>query len=259
MMNRILKINKLRNTLPIVSHQIPALVVSKGIVENDIIGEFPIHRVYCVGRNYREHALEMGHDPNVESPLFFQKPSDAITTKMSISYPPMTDNLHYEGELVVAISKGGHKISLDDAMTHVCGYALACDLTRRDLQAEAKRKGRPWEAAKAFDDSAPCSPLVLFSENQSLKNNYRLITKVNGSIKQQATLGEMIWSIPQIIFHLSQYYQLQPGDLILTGTPAGVSSLEIGDNVEISLCDEDESDHLHHIIPSCNFNLLTPT
>ena len=259
-MNQILKINKLRNTLPIISHQIiPGLVVSKGINENDTIGEFPINRVYCVGRNYREHALEMGHDPNVESPLFFQKPSDAITTKMNIAYPPMTSNLHFEGELVVAISKGGQNISLDDAMTHVCGYALACDLTRRDLQSEAKRKGRPWELAKAFDHSAPCSPLVLFSENQSLKNEFRLTTKVNGSIKQQATLGEMIWSIPQIIFHLSQYYQLQPGDLILTGTPAGVSSLDIGDNVEISLCDEDESHDSTHIIPSCNFTLLPPT
>ena len=219
--------------------------------------EFPIRRVYCVGRNYREHAIEMGHDPDREPPFFFQKPSDAVfvcnktvstssggSSSSSIPYPPMTSSLHYEGELIVAIGKDGLRIQVEDAMNHVYGYSIGCDLTRRDLQSDAKKMGRPWDAAKGFDFSCPMSPIVP-KEDIKMDANVSIQLKVNGSTRQQSTIGSMIYSVPEIISNLSQLFRLQAGDIILTGTPAGVSHLNIGDEVSITCGD---------LIP-CNFTV----
>lgn len=206
--------------------------------------EFPIRRIYCVGRNYREHAIEMGGNPDREPPFFFQKPSDAIvvcdpaaaavaTTSTYIPYPPMTSSLHYEGELIVAIGKDGLRIQAENAMNHVYGYAVGCDLTRRDLQSEAKKMGRPWDAAKGFDHSCPMSPIVP-KENINLDANASIELTVNNSIRQHAAIENMIYSVPEVISNLSQLFQLKKGDLILTGTPAGVSHLDVGDNVSIA-------------------------
>jgi fumarylpyruvate hydrolase len=203
--------------------------------------EFNIRRIFCVGRNYREHALEMGANPDREVPFFFMKPADAAVVcsnaTTSVPYPPMTSSLHHEGELIVAIGKDGLRISVEDAMDHVYGYALGCDLTRRDLQSEAKKSGRPWDAAKGFDASCPMSPIIPKGELGALKEESELLLKVNGTIRQQSPIGNMIYSIPEIIHHVSQLFCLRAGDLILTGTPAGVSDLNVGDQVSISCGD----------------------
>mmetsp|Transcript_4113 Transcript_4113/g.10444 ORF Transcript_4113/g.10444 Transcript_4113/m.10444 type:complete len:276 (+) Transcript_4113:31-858(+) len=218
--------------------------------------EFPIRRIYCVGRNYREHALEMGGNPDREPPFFFQKPSDAIvvcnpetagTTITSVSYPPMTSSLHYEGELIVAIRKDGLRVPVDKAMDHVYGYSVGCDLTRRDLQSEAKKTGRPWDAAKGFDGSCPMSPIVPKGDT-TLDSDSSIHLSVNNSTRQQSTIGSMIYSVPEIISNLSQLFRLCQGDLILTGTPAGVSHLNVGDSVSIKCGD---------LIP-CNFAVGEP-
>jgi len=203
--------------------------------------EFPIRRVYCVGRNYRAHALEMGGDPDKEPPFFFQKPTDSVVVCHSeattcLPYPPMTSSLHFEGELIVAIREGGLRIPVDRAMDHVYGYSIGCDLTRRDLQSEAKKRGRPWDTSKGFDRSCPMSPIVI-KEDANLNAGSTLRLKVNDSIRQESTIGKMIHSVPEIISNLSQFFRLHPGDLILTGTPAGVSSLNIGDQVSITCGD----------------------
>mmetsp|Transcript_24186 Transcript_24186/g.52157 ORF Transcript_24186/g.52157 Transcript_24186/m.52157 type:complete len:272 (+) Transcript_24186:73-888(+) len=209
--------------------------------------EFPIRRIYCVGRNYREHAIEMGGNPDREPPFFFQKPSDAIvvcnptatptpTTTTCIPYPPMTSSLHYEGELIVAIGKDGLRINAENAMDHVYGYAVGSDLTRRDLQSESKKMGRPWDAAKGFDHSCPMSPIIP-KENINLDANVSIQLAVNNSIRQQSAIGNMIYSVPEIISNLSQLFRLCQGDLILTGTPAGVSHLNVGDGVSITCGD----------------------
>ena len=199
---------------------------------------FPIHRIYCVGRNYREHALEMGHNPDREQPFFFQKPADAVTTSPWVPYPTQTSNLHYEAELVVAIGKEGRNLqTLEQANDLVFGYALACDLTRRDLQDQAKKLSRPWDASKGFDHSAPMTSIVtredIGDEDVFLQTEIKLW--VNGELKQSAPLSHMIWSIPETIQHLSTYFTLLPGDLIMTGTPAGVGKLEMDDNVRINV------------------------
>lgn len=205
--------------------------------------EFPIRRIYCVGRNYRDHAIEMGHNPDREPPFFFQKPADAIVvcnpteaTTTSVPYPPMTSSLHFEGELIIAIGKDGLRIQLNDAMDHVCGYAIGCDLTRRDLQSEAKKMGRPWDAAKGFDNSCPMSPIIP-KEDIYLDSNTSIQLEVNDSIRQQSTIDKMIYSVPEIISNLSKLFRLRQGDLILTGTPAGVSHLNVGDSVSITCGD----------------------
>lgn len=200
--------------------------------------EFPIHRIYCVGRNYREHAIEMGHNPDRELPFFFQKPADAtvLCTPASISnvpYPMATSSLHYEAELIVAISKDGRKISVDKAMEHVYGYSLGCDLTKRDLQAEAKRMGRPWDAAKGFDSSCPLTPIIP-KEEIKIGDDTQIQLEVNGTIRQSSPLTKMIYSIPEVISHLSELFYLQKGDLIMTGTPAGVGEINVGDEVSIT-------------------------
>jgi fumarylpyruvate hydrolase len=190
---------------------------------------FPVHRIYCVGRNYAAHAREMGKDPEREPPFFFAKPADAIVANGTVlPYPARTADLHHEIELVVAIGTGGSNIKTAQALQHVFGYAVGLDLTRRDLQAEAKDKGRPWDTGKGFDRSAPISAITPRSELA----NGRIWLQVNGALRQQGMLSDMIWSVPEIVAELSTLFELAPGDLIFTGTPAGVAALQSGDRLE---------------------------
>ena len=189
---------------------------------------FPVRRIYCVGRNYAAHAREMGHDPDRDPPFFFMKPADAIVPDgATIPYPPMTADLHHEVELVVAIGTGGRDIAAADALAHVFGYAVGIDLTRRDVQAAAREAGRPWDMAKGFDRSAPCGALVPAAAVDPARGAIRL--EVNGEARQSGDLADMIWSVGEVIAHLSAYMELQPGDLIFTGTPEGVGPLVRGD------------------------------
>ncbi len=192
---------------------------------------FPIHRIYCVGRNYAEHAIEMGHDPSKEPPFFFQKNPDNIVTDGKFPYPSKTSDLHYEIEMVVALSKGGTDIPVESALDHVFGYGVGLDMTRRDLQGEAKKLGRPWEVGKAFEASAPCGPLVPASEIGHPTDG-AVSLKVNGEVRQQGDLNQLIWKVPEMISYLSGLFTLQPGDIIMTGTPAGVGAVVRGDVLE---------------------------
>ncbi|MEC9431717.1 MAG: fumarylacetoacetate hydrolase family protein [Pseudomonadota bacterium] len=190
---------------------------------------FPVRRVFCVGRNYAAHAREMGKDPDREPPFFFTKPADAVFDSGStIPYPPATADLHHEGELVAALGLGGTNIAEDAALSHVWGYAAGNDLTRRDLQAEAKSMGRPWDLAKGFDNSALCGALHPASEVGHPEAG-AITLSVNGVQRQKGDLNEMIWSLPEVIAILSRTVTLAPGDLIYTGTPAGVGALVAGD------------------------------
>ena len=193
---------------------------------------FPIGRIYCVGRNYAEHAREMGHDPDREPPFFFMKPADAIVQNgATIPYPQATSDLHHEIEMIVAIGKGGADIPVEKALDHVFGYGVGLDMTRRDLQGAAKKMGRPWEMGKAFDNSAPCTglkPVAMIGH--PAKGTIWL--KVNGAVKQKGDLSEMIWNVPETIAYLSKLITLQPGDLIMSGTPAGVGPVQRGDKLE---------------------------
>jgi fumarylpyruvate hydrolase len=190
---------------------------------------FPVHRIFCVGRNYAEHAREMGHDPDREPPFFFTKPADALVSDgATIPHPLATRELHHEVELVVALGKGGTDISAAQALDCIFGYAVGIDLTRRDLQAEAKKLARPWDVGKAFDHSAPCSAIVPAARiGHPERGQIRLA--VNGVTRQDGDLAQMIWSTPEVIAHLSRLFTLAPGDLIFTGTPAGVGPVERGD------------------------------
>jgi fumarylpyruvate hydrolase len=189
---------------------------------------FPIRRVYCVGRNYAEHAIEMGHDPNREPPFFFQKNPDNVVTDGAFPYPPKTSDVHHEIELVVALSKGGTDIPAKQALDHVYGYAVGLDMTRRDLQGEAKKMGRPWEVGKAVEASAPCGPIVPASKiGHPAKGAIWL--DVNGQRRQTGDLSQLIWNVPDTIAYLSSLFTLAPGDLIMTGTPAGVNAVKKGD------------------------------
>jgi fumarylpyruvate hydrolase len=193
---------------------------------------FPVHRIYCVGRNYAAHAREMGGNPEREPPFFFSKPADAVVANgVAVPYPPRTSNLHHEIELVAAIGRGGRAIQVDDALDHVYGYAIGNDLTRRDLQSAARESGKPWDVAKGFDGSAPISAIHPVSEVGHPRRG-AIWLKVNGAERQRADLAEMIWNVPEIIAELSTYYALAPGDLIFTGTPAGVGALGRGDEIE---------------------------
>lgn len=193
---------------------------------------FPVHRIYCVGRNYAAHAREMGNNPEREPPFFFSKPADAIVpNNATIPYPPQTANLHHEIELVVAIGKGGSNIPVAQALEHVFGYAVGNDLTRRDLQSEAKNQGRPWDTAKGFDRAAPIGAIQPATAGTRLERG-RIWLKVNGELRQQGDLADLIWSIPEIIAELSTLFELAPGDLIYTGTPAGVGPVKPGDRIE---------------------------
>jgi fumarylpyruvate hydrolase len=192
---------------------------------------FPVHRIYCVGRNYADHVREMGSDPRSEPPVFFSKPADALVPSgTDVPYPPRTQDLHHEIELVIALGGGGRDLSVADAPALIFGYAVGNDLTRRDLQAAAKKAGQPWDLAKGFDASAPVSPLRLAAETGPLSQG-RIWLEVNGVLRQQADIADMIWSVPEIIAELSTYFELRPGDLIFTGTPAGVGALLPGDRV----------------------------
>jgi len=194
---------------------------------------FPVHRVYCVGQNYRAHTREMGASLR-EPPLFFSKPADAVCTDSTVPFPPMTVDLHHEVELVVALGGGGAGIQPTDALSLVYGYAVGVDLTRRDLQAGAKKLGRPWTTAKGFDRSAPLSAIRRVSECGH-PEQASISLSVNGDLRQQGDLDEMIWPVPEVIAELSRYFELKAGDLIFTGTPSGVGSLLPGDRVDCTI------------------------
>lgn len=193
---------------------------------------FPVHRIYCVGRNYADHAIEMGFDPDREPPFFFSKPADALVNNHAeVSYPTLTDNLHHEIELVVAVGKKASKITVEEAASCIFGYAVGNDLTRRDLQSAAKQAGLPWDVAKGFDQSAPISAIVSIDDcGERLSGEISL--KVNGEQRQRGDLAQMVWSVNEVIAELSQYYTLKAGDLIFTGTPAGVGKIVAGDEIE---------------------------
>jgi fumarylpyruvate hydrolase len=198
-------------------------------------GRFPVYRIFCVGRNYADHAREMGHDPNREPPFFFMKPASAIVTRNAdFPYPSATKDVHHEMELVVAIGKGGTNIPAEKALDHVYGYAVGLDMTRRDLQGEAKKLGRPWDTGKAFDHSAPCSAIVPAAKIGHPAKG-RISLKVNGEIRQDGDLSQLIWNIPDTIAYLSTLFALAPGDLIYSGTPAGVGPVKKGDTLEGSV------------------------
>ena len=192
---------------------------------------FPVRRVYCVGRNYAEHAIEMGGDPNKEPPFFFQKnPDNLVAGKAEFRYPSATKDVHHEIELVVFLSKGGEDIPVDQALDHVFGYAVGLDMTRRDLQGEAKKMGRPWESGKAFEESAPVGEIVPASEIGHPEAG-AIWLKVNGKTVQEGDLNQLIWKVPEAISYLSGLFRLAPGDVIMTGTPAGVGPVKRGDDL----------------------------
>lgn len=191
--------------------------------------KFPVRRIYCIGRNYAAHAREMGHDPDREPPFFFQKPADALLVNGGdFPYPARTSDVHFEIELVVALGKGGADIDAARALDHVYGYAVGLDMTRRDLQAEAKKLGRPWEVGKAFERSAPCSAVVPAGTIGHPSKGAIWLT-VNGETRQRGDLSQLIWNVPESIAYLSSFFTLAPGDLLFTGTPAGVGALKRGD------------------------------
>ena len=208
----------------------PPATVSVGVVGES--ARYPVRRIYCVGRNYAEHAREMGHDPDRELPFFFQKnPDNLVLDNKEFPYPTMTSNLHHEIELVVAMGQGGRDIQAANALAHVYGYALGIDMTRRDLQNEAKKTGRPWEIGKAFEHSAPMTDITQAAKSGHLSKG-AIWLKVNGEVRQQSDLTQLIWNIPEIIAHLSAIFELRAGDLIMTGTPAGVAAVKPGDVME---------------------------
>src|SRR5688572_18715041 len=208
---------------------IPAVPV-KGRTE-----QFAVHRIYCVGRNYAAHAREMGANPQRELPFFFAKPADAIVPNHArIAYPSRTGNFHHEIELVVAIGKGGRDIAAAHALEHVYGYAVGIDLTRRDLQSDARDNGRPWDTSKGFDRSAPIGAIRPVSEGGHIETA-RIWLTVNGKPKQDANVAEMTWKVPEIIAELSTLFEVAAGDLIYTGTPAGVGPLVRGDAIEAGI------------------------
>ena len=192
---------------------------------------FPIHRIYCVGRNYADHAIEMGGDPSRETPVFFQKSADCMVPSGSeIPYPPASQDVHHEIEFVVALGQGGSNVPAATARDLVFGYAAGFDMTCRDLQAQAKKSGTPWEMAKSFEASAPCSAIAPASAIGH-PVAARIWLEVNGVIKQNGDIGQLIWKVPEIIAYLSRFFTLKAGDLIFTGTPAGVSRVHRGDKL----------------------------
>jgi fumarylpyruvate hydrolase len=196
--------------------------------------KFPVRRVYCIGRNYAAHAVEMGHDPDREPPFFFQKNPDNLDPSGEFPYPPHSTDVHHEMEMLVALKSGGVNIPLDQALTHVYGYGLSLDMTRRDLQGEQKKMGRPWEIGKAFERSAPCGPVHPASVVGHLDQG-RVALTVNGEVRQEGDLNQMIWKVPEMISYLSEYFELAAGDVILSGTPAGVAAVQKGDVMVMSV------------------------
>ena len=211
------------------AHAIPApFVTTLPIQGSDQL--FPVRRIYCIGRNFAAHAVEMGHDPDREPPFFFQKNPDNIDLTGIFPYPPKSNDVHHEIELVVALGQGGNDIPLEAALDHVWGYGVGLDMTRRDLQGEAKKMGRPWEIGKAFEHSAPMTPIRPASEiGHPSKGAITLM--VNGELRQSGDLNQMIWKTPEMISYLSEHFTLGAGDLIMAGTPAGVGSVQRGDRL----------------------------
>ena len=208
----------------------PPVVTTVSVQGTD--AEFPVARIFCVGRNYADHAIEMGHDPDREPPFFFMKPGDAVVpTGSTLPFPSVTKELHHEIELVVALVEGGSDIVAEDALSHVYGYGVGLDMTRRDLQAEAKKAGRPWDMAKGFDRSAPMSPIRPAADIGHPEKG-AIWLRVNGETRQEGDLDQQIWKVPETIAYLSTLVELRPGDLIMTGTPAGVGRVEPGDRLE---------------------------
>ncbi|MEM9222659.1 MAG: fumarylacetoacetate hydrolase family protein [Pseudomonadota bacterium] len=191
---------------------------------------FPVRRVYCVGRNYAAHAVEMGHDPDREPPFFFQKNPDNLSLGEEFPYPSATSDLHHEIEMVVALKSGGTDIPVETALDHVFGYGVGLDMTRRDLQGEAKKLGRPWEVGKAFEKSAPCGPLAP-AEGVGHLTKGAVVLTVNGEVRQKGDLDQLIWKVPEMIAYLSGLFELARGDVIMSGTPAGVSAVQRGDTL----------------------------
>lgn len=196
--------------------------------------KLPVRRIFCIGKNYADHVAEMGSDPKSAPPVFFTKPADAACQDEVIPFAQGTDNLHYEAELVAVLGHGGRNLSEDEAATVIYGYACGCDLTRRDLQLAAKESGAPWDLAKALDHGAVLGPVLPCTE---VMDAGRLTLSLNGAVRQDADLSAMIWSLPEIIARLSAYFVLKAGDVIFTGTPAGVGPLAPGDRVEITIAD----------------------
>ncbi len=212
-------------------HATPAAPVLGG-------GVFPVRRIFCIGRNYADHVKEMGGDPKSDPPVFFTKPADAIVpTGSVIAYPQATSNFHYEAELVIALKGGGRDLATrEEAGALIFGQAAGCDLTRRDLQAAAKKAGGPWDAAKAFDNSAPLGLIARIEDfPPDLFDDARIALKLNGVEKQSASVRSMIWTVPEIIIALSRLFELKAGDLIFTGTPEGVGPLARQDRVEVTV------------------------
>ncbi|MGI4814366.1 MAG: fumarylacetoacetate hydrolase family protein [Janthinobacterium lividum] len=207
-------------------------------------GQFPVRRIYCVGRNYDAHAREMGFDPDREPPFFFCKPDNAIVVvphgeTVSIPYPQGTQDYQHEIELVVAIGRTGRDIAVEHALQYVWGYTVGLDMTRRDLQIQARDKGRPWELGKAFDQSAPIAPLHTVAELGHFERGEIWVT-VDGETRQRSDIAKLIWSVPEVIAHLSKYFELQPGDLIFTGTPEGVGKVKAGQTLHGGVAGLDE-------------------
>ena len=212
----------------------PAPVVAVPVVGSS--DQFAVRRIYCVGRNYEAHAREMGHDPDREPPFFCSKPADAVVYVApgetgEFAYPPLSKNVHFEMELVAAIGKAGKDIPVEQALEHVYGYALGLDMTRRDLQAEAKKLGRPWDTAKGFDHSAPLGPIHPVSKVGQVGKGAIWLT-VNGAEKQRSDVSQLIWSVAETVAYLSTLFELHPGDLIFTGTPEGVGAVVKGDTMK---------------------------
>lgn len=196
--------------------------------------KFPVRRVYCIGRNYAAHAIEMGHDPDREPPFFFQKNPDNLDPSGVFPYPDHSSDVHFEVEMAVMLKSGGNRISIADAEDHIYGYALSLDMTRRDLQGEQKKMGRPWEIGKAFERSAPCGPVHPVGETGLLSEG-RIALSVNGEVRQEGDLNQMIWKVPEMISYLSNYFTLAAGDVILSGTPSGVGPVNRGDELTMSV------------------------
>ena len=212
----------------------PAPIAAVPVAGNDAQATFPVHRIYCVGRNYVDHQIEMGGSGR-EEPFFFMKPADAVLPVQEgvtgrMHYPGLTNDLHHEVELVVAIGRGGRDIPVAQALDHVWGYAVGLDMTRRDLQAEAKKLGRPWCIGKGFDESAPIGPVRPAAECY-LSAATTIALDVNGSKRQHSVIGKLIWSVAEIISKVSAAWDLVPGDLIFTGTPEGVAKVAMGDTL----------------------------
>lgn len=197
-------------------------------------GLFPVRRVYCIGRNYAAHSIEMGDDPDRDPPFFFQKNPNNLDPSGHFPYPVQSQNVHYEIEMAVALKSGGTDIDIKDALSHVFGYAPCLDMTRRDLQSQAKEKGRPWEIGKAFEHSGPIGPLERVSD-VGHPDHGRVELLVNGTIAQEGDLSQMIWKVPEMIAYLSEYFELTAGDIIMSGTPAGVGAIEKGDRMTVNI------------------------